>query len=504
MTIGSRCEWRVSGDVQSPAGAAGSTHPVAMNSSRPGLRPAVARLAGCLLVLTTALVMLQEWTDAPVLQAMNPLLVILVIGLFSTHASHSGRMFISLAGLLTLATIRFDEHWQTSLQLGFGTAAIIAAFFSALNTLRNAASTSSAVSRSGDFLARQPPGRRYAALTLGCQAYSLLLNYGAISLLGNLATASARQEPDEWVRQIRVRRMLLAIQRGFVATLPWSPLSFCVIITTTVVPGTSWALGLWPCLVSGLIIAGLGWLMDSLLKPRPGQTASRPTTPAQDSWTSLLPLTGLLFVLGLLTGSLHWISGLRIAAVVIIIVPVVALTWIGWQNRGRQPARAACLRARSYAMQELPGYHGELTLLMMAGYIGTLGGHLLAPVLGASGLDLTALPPLLLLVSLVWLIPLSGQLGMNPILTISLIAPLLPDAATLGLDPIALMVAMTAGWSMSSACSPFTVSTLLIGSFAGVSARRVGLRWNGLYTLLGACVLSAWVALFGWLSALTA
>ncbi len=102
--------------------------------------------------------------------------------------------------------------------------------------------------------------------------------------------------------------------------------------------------------------------------------------------------------------------------------------------------------------------------------------------------------------SFVWIIPFAGQLGMNPILIVTLIAPLIPSAASLGVDPTALVVALTAGWVMSAASSPFTATTLLIGSFAGVSARHVGLVWNGTFTIVCCFVLSLWVLIYAFIS----
>jgi hypothetical protein len=84
---------------------------------------------------------------------------------------------------------------------------------------------------------------------------------------------------------------------------------------------------------------------------------------------------------------------------------------------------------------------------------------------------------------------------MNPILSVSLIAPVLPDAAAMGVSPADVILAITGGWALSGASSPFTATTLMVGSLGFVSASHVGLRWNGAYTLLGAVMLSAWVAL---------
>ncbi len=84
---------------------------------------------------------------------------------------------------------------------------------------------------------------------------------------------------------------------------------------------------------------------------------------------------------------------------------------------------------------------------------------------------------------------------MNPILSVSLLAPLLPHAAALGISPNAYILAITAGWALGGASSPFTATTLLVGAMGRVSAVHVGWKWNGAYTLLGGVLLSLWVAL---------
>ena len=210
----------------------------------------------------------------------------------------------------------------------------------------------------------------------------------------------------------------------------------------------------------------------------------------------MLPLVALLSVLVVGVVGLHELTDVRIIGLVAVLVPSIALVWMLIQHRAEAPFRSAGSRLQTYVLQELPGYRGELTLLMMAGYIGTVGSQLLTPLVVRAGLDLSMLPPWLILISFVWIIPLAGQFGMNPILAVTLIAPLIPDAASLGVQPTALVVALTAGWAMGAASSPFTATTLLIGSFAGISALRVGLVWNGAYTLICGTALSLWVVIY--------
>lgn len=456
------------------------------------------QFAGLLLVVLTFLAIGREWTFAPSAIALAIALVLpLVVALLATGIRPGRRIFILVALLLSALAVAFLPDWQGVLLSALGTSAFIAGFFSALATLRSAADSSPSIRACGRYLAQQPPGRRYAALTVGGQLFALLLNYGAIALLGSLAVANADEEKNPEIRAVRTRRMLLAIQRGFISVLAWSPLSFAVAISTSLIPGTSWTTAVGPSLVTGLLVAGLGWLLDTAFKPR--LSAPPPARRAPDgTWRLLLPLLLLLGLLAVSVLALFVLTRIRVPGLVMMIVPVIASIWIMLQNPAG-PLAAFRTRAARFTFVELPAYRDELVLLMMAGFIGSVGGALLVPVVAHGDIDLTAIPGWLILLSLVWVIPAAGQVGMNPILAVSLLVPLLPDPQILGVSPTALLIAITAGWTMSGACSPYTATTLLVGSFGGVSAAHVGLRWNGIYTLLGGTLLSIWVLSYAYL-----
>lgn len=458
-------------------------------------RSIIDRLTGILLVVTTLLVILTEWRGAAIFSHVATVLVILLLILLTAHVGWTRQIFVVIGVALLFAAVLTRADWEEIAQAAFRSAAFIAAFFTAMASLRNASATSPAIQTCGRFLAEQPPGRRYAALTAGGHLFGLLLTYGAIVLLGGLAESNAVHEPNHEIRGHRLRRMLLAVQRGFVSTLAWSPLAFAMAISSTLVPGASWGDAAGPGFVSALILAGLGWALDTMFKPRLS-TPAPPRAKPPGSWASLWPLLALLGVLVLIIGGLHLVTGIRAVGVVMPVVPALSIAWIAVQNIGRAPLTRAATRAVEYATRDLPGYRSELVLLMMAGFIGTLGGRLLSPLVAASGIDLSTLPGWQILVALIWLIPLTGQIGMNPILSVSLIAPILPDAAAMGVTPTAVLVALTAGWALSGASSPYTATTLLIGAIGKVSAVHVGLRWNGVYTLVAGIALSLWVALF--------
>jgi hypothetical protein len=458
-----------------------------------GLLPMIDRLTGLLLILTTLLVTVVEWQGLRMFSLAAAVCVVLFLALAMPYVALSRRIFVAVGLALVGIAIATRPDWLSITETALKTGAFIAAFFTALVCLRSAAATSASIARAGRFLAEQPPGRRYAALTIGGHLFGLVLNYGAISLLGTLAEANARREPNEEIRNIRIRRMLLAIQRGFVSTLSWSPLAFAIAISTSLIPGASWGSAVPFCLVSSLLLAGIGWALDTIFKPRlsmPRPLRAKPT----GTWANLLPMLGLLGLLVVSVGGLHLVTGVRAVGVVMPVVPAIAFFWIAMQNRLDRPFRNAGRRAVSYAT-EISHYRSEVVLLVMAGFIGTLGSRLLSPVMEASGFDLTAIPAWVILVSLVWIIPLTGLIGMNPILSVSLIAPLLPEAHEIGVTPAAIIVALTAGWALGGASSPYTATTLLIGSIGRISAWKVGLKWNGVYTPLCAVALSIWVVI---------
>ncbi|WP_245867168.1 hypothetical protein [Oceaniglobus roseus] len=440
-----------------------------------------------------------EYTGSAVAQGLAGLFTILGLAAFFPRVTWGRRVFVLIGIALLLAAMATEENWRDHALTALGRASFIAAFFTALTAIRAAAMTSPSIAECGRFLAGQPPGRRYLALTLGGHLFGLVLIYGAIALLGSLATESAAKERNEELRRHRTRRMLLAIQRGFISTLPWSPLGFAMAISLTVVPDGRWAEALPACLVSTALLAGIGWALDTIFKPK----LSAPPPPrgaAEGDWFGhLKPLLILLAVLIVLVAALHEIAGVRIVGAVMSVVPVIALLWVAGQTAGPATARLsdAGARAAEFARRDLPAYGPEIILLVMAGFIGAMGAGLAQPLMAASGIDLAALPAWAILVGLVWFVPLTGQLGMNPILAVSLFAPLLPSPEALGIAPEAMIVAITGGWALSGATSPFTASTLLIANFGQVRPVYAGLVWNGPYMLVSATALSVWAVVAG-------
>ena len=371
----------------------------------------------------------------------------------------------------------------------------IIAFFCALASLQHVAGRSPAIARAAAFLANQPPGRRYLALASGTQVFALMLNYGALSLLGTMARRSAEREADPAVRALRARRMLQGAQCGFSASLCWSPLAFATVITTALLPGVTLGTVVLHGLGASVIIVVIGWLVDRRLKGSlpAGSVPPRRDEAAAHDVSSLWPLAWLLAAVALPALAVDALWGIPPSRTVLGLVPLIAIGWV--LIEARRGAKLAELGARSghYAFRDLPSFKSELVLLATAGFIGTAAGALLAQALEGSGFDLGGVPPRLLLVLPILLIPAAGQLGLNPILFVSLFAQILPSPEEMGVSTISLVMALISGWTLTAPTSPFTASVMIISRLGGVSPQVVAFRWNGIFVAMTALGLAVWV-----------
>ncbi|MTH64164.1 hypothetical protein [Paracoccus shanxieyensis] len=464
----------------------------------PALSARMLRLGGVFPAGTALATIAYEYSLSPVAAALAGALAVAGVAVFSIADRRTPVVFVFVGLALIAVALAMGEGAGAAIWTAVQRGSFVVALYTALTSIRIAATGSHEILDCGRFLASQPPGRRYVALTAGGHLFGLILLYGSIGLLGGLAAESTAREPNPELRQARLRRMLVAINRGFASTLCWSPLGFSMAITTALIPGASWSAALLPCLLNAAVLLLLGWLLDSLFKPRLTQAAPPRQAPSGGWLLHLRPLLILLSVVIAGVSIIHFAAGVDVIGAVMSFVPAVAVVWIWLQGGQSGNGRWGHLARRMgmFVTRELPAYGSQIVLLFMAAFIGSLGSWLLVPLMGQLGLDLTALSPAVILVALVWLMPLTGQLGMNPILSASLILPMLPAADQLGVPAAALVAAVTGGWAISGATSPYTASVLLMGSYGNVSARRAGLVWNGAYALVTSCVISVLVLLY--------
>ena len=379
---------------------------------------------------------------------------------------------------------------------GWRRGAALAAFYFALGALRDAAETSPLFRRSGRHLVAQPPGRRYAALTVGGHLFGLILSYGAIDLLGAMVSRARAEGP---AGTLRARRMMLAINRGFCTVNAWNPLNVMTAVVTTAVPAAPMRVLMPLGLGVALVMMALGWAEDRWRWR--GERERVPAPVAAGGWAEPLRLIGLVGLVMVLAEAANAVLGGGVIAAVTLVVPLVALIWVGVQTLGGiarlgpipgAPALPAWLfrRGRRF-IARAPAFRAEALVLGASGFMGVaLGGALpgggLAPHLGG-------LPPLVIPFAVPPLLMLTGQIGLNPIAVVALIGAAIPAPAALGVAPAALAFACMLGWALAVSVTPMSASAITTARWLHVSPWRVSTVWNAGFA--AAALLLAWGAI---------
>ncbi|WP_162906632.1 hypothetical protein [Algihabitans albus] len=396
---------------------------------------------------------------------------------------------LTVGAAVTLFSLWWLEHPGEAVMAALGRAAFLAALFAALGALREAARGSDTVLTAGRLLARQPPGRRYAAMTLGGTLFGTILNFGAVALLGGMVRdANTLQSAggDRRIQAIRERRMLLAVLRGFSVLMFWSPLTVAFAIVTTTVAGTAWPSLMLFGGLAAISVLTLGWAIDRLTMPRPRV----PAAAEPFRWQALAPLFGLLgLVFGLSLLVDETTDGALIHGV-ILVVPLIALSWLAL-GKG---VRHSTGRMGSYLGETVPTQRAEIAVLGNAAFLGTLIAALLSESGAEAALDQAQLPPLLIAVVMPWLVVVFGQLGANPLISVTVLAAVIGDPARFGVEPTVFGLGLVMGWGLTVGSSPAAAATMMIGRLSGCSARAIGRDWNGLHSLLALLLCSLLLA----------
>jgi hypothetical protein len=405
-------------------------------------------------------------------------------------ANRKGRIMLGLGLVASLAALVLLPAGPALLVRAATEAAAIIGLFTALGFLREAAETSSLVQRCGELMVRQPPGRRYAVLTLGSHVISLVLNFGVLALLGVMVAKGNTVEAaggEARIVAIRARRMLSATLRGFALMTVWSPLSVSFAVVQNAVHGIAWQV-LLP-LQGGLavLLLGLGWWIDRSEFP----ASSRRFEPGQPgAWIPMLHLGLLVAAIVAASMAVAHLASARMVIGAMIVVPLAALAWLAVQRRSVVPAVHYLGRQ---LLSNLPGFRNEVAMLGGAMYLGLVVAAFIPPGQTAALIAALGLPAPLLVVVLALGVMVLAQVGVSQIITVTLIGGALADLATLGLQPLAVASGLMGAWALSACSTPVGAAVLTIARIGQVPVIQVARQWNGRFVLAGAGVLSLWL-----------
>lgn len=438
------------------------------------------------------------------LGALKPLAaasMLLWVLLNLTLTTLTERIFLGIATAAAIGVVVFIAEPGRVLLQALDRANLLFAFVISLNFLRDAAQSSVAVRRAGHFLIAQSPPRRYAALTLGAHVFGIVLNLGAVNMLGALVRRSntlAAAGGDPRIVKIRAQRMTTALVRGFCAMLMWSPMGISVALTLSLVPTLTWFDIGPPAAAGAIAFMAIGWVIDRLdwppaLRRAPPRLA--PPPPARD----VLPMLGITVILvaGVLATKLVLGSSLLIA--VMTAVPLMALVWIGLQYRRggvRLMAAAVGRRLRRHVMGHLAQARPEAVVMLSAAFMGVALAALLDVGEAMKWLAAQGASPAWLAITVFAAIVLAAQLSISPIVAATIMGLAVAHLDPPVLPPLALALALQMGWSLAAVTSPYSGGMLLLARVVGERPLMIQL-WNLKY----AAVCSALVALgfFLWL-----
>lgn len=391
---------------------------------------------------------------------------------------------ITFAAALALCLVVFATGGLTDevLAKAMGRSAFFTFFLMSMDVLRTAAMSSRMVLQSGRMIVSQPPGRRYTMITIGGHLFALLLNLGAITLLGTMNRRSITQggsDTDPNIQDIRLQRMTLALIRGFTSFTMWAPTAVTAIVVVSVIPGLNWFQYAPIGFALAVMYVITGWVFDRLSHPR--RPASAQAQPLSRVLLTLLPMS--LLTVSILSAAMlfSWLAGIRLIAALFMSVPAFGIAWIFLQYRRNGSYRALLLTRRRIVQRILPDLttmRSEVAILSAAGFIAAVLPYQIdTDQLGQfiSGLGLTEG---WLLVLLMWFVALTSPIGLNPIISVAVSVEILARLSGFHFNPYLLALGGTCAWGLATGLSPLGATIRISGRTINRNPVTIGLVWN--------------------------
>ena len=171
--------------------------------------------------------------------------------------------------------------------------------------------------------------------------------------------------------------------------------------------------------------------------------------------------------------AVHWLwPSLSVLLAVALLAPLLAVTALS----ARAGAAGAATTVARFAVTELPGMSGELTLFLAAGVLGGgLTGLVSAFPATVPAFTLTLTPATV--TAAIGGIVVLAMAGVHPLVSVTtLVALSLPGSP----DPDLLASACVIGWGIGSVAGPYSGISLVLAARTGVSSWAFP-RWNALF-----------------------
>jgi hypothetical protein len=361
------------------------------------------------------------------------------------------RGLLIACSLLTAAAVAIVLRWHhvEGLEKGLQASAAFAAFFAALQFLRNLAEREPKVRHVRRMAGNAAPGAVQMVMLLSGQMIGAVFAAGGVFLLASMTSRTVDVEQ-------RVANALNAL-RGMGMTVAWSPFFVAMALVVSLTPGGQ----VWQFIVLGLppAFALVGFAALSI--------ARRQEIDRRQVWRVLAPIQQISLLLVAIVAVATGVTGLSNLTVVAMLVPcLAAMAWL------RRPAIGLpqIVRRTRFALSRL---NEEVLLISVALILGQVA--IASPALAQflTGGHLPPLPLAAYLALAAGLAFLGGFVGLHPLLTVSVSLPLLHSLAAGICPPVLLSAAALVGWAATNMISIWAVPVLLASNAFDVPTRRL-------------------------------
>ena len=393
------------------------------------------------------------------------------------------------ATVLVLQFFLADEPWAV-VDAAFGQASFLMAFILLLGMLYEAASTSPSIAACGNYLTRQPAGRRYYALNSGAAFLSVLFNIGVLSFLTVLIRRGIElSAPDDPLNPVRERRQLSAMLRGFAWCVIWSPTAVAPLAVGQLIPGTD--RHLWTVYGLGIFVLVLFvGAFEDRLRFRHYRSAAKVVIPPVPTRAIFYFIAACSWLFGM-AAFFVWLTGDTMIFGLLMACPLMLFGWLAVQLHGAQQPMFEHIadRFRTMVMTDFPKSAPVAVTLAASGLIGRAAAELVPAAELAAFLQLDAIPDFILLGSIPIVLALLSLLALSPIMMAVFFGSLFGSLPELPADPTLIALSISCGWALSMTFSPYATVVLLISRTTDIPGRRLTWDWNLTFTLIAAMLL---------------
>ncbi|WP_417210578.1 hypothetical protein [Antarctobacter sp.] len=453
-------------------------------SESTGQTRALLPLVSVLLVAVAGLELLARFTGMRAVQDAAWITMLCAVILSARRLGAREYYLVAASAAVTVLVILLRPDPEPILIGALDQAVFLMSFILLLGLLQATAKTSPSVAELGAFLTRQPPGRRYAALSGGTALLGVLFNIGVVSFLVPLIQQGIhRAAPGDALNPIRERRQISALLRGFAWSVTWSPTAIAPLIVADLLPGIERIVWMGYAFPVFMILMVAGWLEDRVrfraFKPKGVlPVMAWPRTAALRFAATTVWF--LLLVLGFV-----WLFDESIVFGVLAACPIMVIGWlVAQQGRAGVPSRL-----RQMIGTDLPASVNIAVTLATSGYIGRAAAGLTPAESVAEALGLATTPDWLMLVILPTLTALISLLALSPTMMAVFLGSFFAALPVLPADPTLIAFSISCGWALSMTFSPFATLVLVVSRASGIPISTLTWRWNLLFTTFAAILL---------------